>query len=82
MAIKLDEFLAFHNRLSSSDFQATMEKLMRFRAENLSLFEDESLTEEDLRRSFLAWLGKYLKKTNADRSRKGGWVTFPRPSDQ
>jgi len=62
MAIKLDEFLAFHNRLSSSDFQATMEEATRFRAENLALFEDDNLTMEELRRSFLVWLNKSLKK--------------------
>ncbi len=82
MAIKLDEFLAFHNRLSSSDFQATMEEATRFRAENIALFEDDNLTMEELRRSFLVWLNKSLKKAISDRSRKGGWVTFPRPSDQ
>ncbi len=76
MAINLDDFLTLHNRLSPLDFQATMEMLVRFRAENVGLFNGD-LPAEKIRRSFLDWLRETFKKTDMRNSKRGGWVTFP-----
>ncbi|MCU0653604.1 MAG: hypothetical protein MUD10_05095 [Candidatus Pacebacteria bacterium] len=81
MAIDLEEFLATHNRLSPLDFQATMEKLVRFRDENSSLFNGDAPPEK-IRRPFLDWLSESSKKIGTEKSRKGGWVTFPRPFER
>lgn len=80
MKINLEEFLALHNRLSPSDFQATMEMLVRFRDENIHLFNGD-VSAEKIRRPFLDWLCESFKKSTVKSSKKGGWVTFPRPSN-
>jgi|GEM_PF-4254353 len=82
MEKKLEDFLALHNRLSPSDFQATMEMVFLFRKENATLFASDEWSAEEMRRPFLAWMRDHFKKSKASRAKKGGWVTFPRPSDQ
>lgn len=80
MTINLEEFLNLHNRLSPLSFQATMATLVRFHDENAELFNGD-LAAEKIRRPFLDWLRESFKKTSMRESKRGGWITFPRPSD-
>jgi len=53
---KKQQFLLEHNKLSSSDLQATMSLLSHFRAEKASLFKDNDWSIDKLRRPFVLWL--------------------------
>ena len=50
------QFLLEHNRLSSSDLQANLSLLCRFRIEKASLFKDDDWSIDKLRRPFVLWL--------------------------
>lgn len=81
MATTLEEFLTEHNRLSPTDLQATKEMLVRFQDEKSTLLRDGDWSLEKVRRPFVAWLCATLKRKDARRSTKTGWVTFPRSID-
>ena len=49
------QFLLEHNRLSSSDLQANLSLLCRFRIEKASLFKDDNWNLDKLRRPFITW---------------------------
>jgi len=53
---KKQQFLLEHNRLASSDLQATMSLLSHFRVEKASLFKDNNWSIDKLRRPFIFWL--------------------------
>ena len=53
---KKQQFLSEHNRLASSDLQATNSMLSRFKIEKASLFKDNNWSIDKLRRPFIFWL--------------------------
>ena len=65
---KKQQFLLEHNRLSSSDLQATMGMLSRFKIEKASLFKNNEWSIDKLRRPFILWLTSFSleKRKNMD----------------
>lgn len=59
---KKQQFLAEHNRLASSDLQATTAMLSLFKAEKSSLFKDNDWSIDKLRRPFIFWMTSLTPK--------------------
>ncbi|MFC1789733.1 hypothetical protein ACFLYY_02015 [Patescibacteria group bacterium] len=69
--LKKEEFLKEHNKLSPSNFKATIPLLSRFRIEKASLFKDDTWSIDKLRRPFIMWLTSLgLGKKNENQKNK------------
>ena len=55
-ALKKEEFLKEHNKLSPDNLKATISLLSRFRVEKALLFKDDTWPIDKLRRPFILWL--------------------------
>lgn len=53
---KKEQFLEEHNRLASSNLQATIAMLTLFKTEKASLFKDKNWSIDKLRRPFIFWM--------------------------
>ena len=63
---KKENFLLEHNRLSSSNLQATMSLLSFFRIEKAKIFKDNNWSIDKLRRPFIFWLTSLSPKEKED----------------
>ena len=69
---KKQQFLSEHNRLASSDLQATNSMLSNFKIEKASLFKDNKWSIDKLRRPFIFWLTSLnlKEKENINKEKK------------
>lgn len=63
---KKQQFLSEHNRLASSELQATAPMLDLFKAEKTCLFKDNNWSIDKLRRPFIFWLTSLTPKEKED----------------
>ena len=63
---KKQQFLSEHNRLASSDMQATNSMLSHFKIQKASLFKDKNWSIDKLRRPFIFWLTSLTSKEKED----------------